>query len=63
MLIKTPYPKKGFRFTNDTKLTLLIVLWVLDKLVMGLMIWFLNWGLLQKAPERMSWLNTPKMKP
>jgi len=42
MLIKTPYPKKGFRFTNDAKLTLLIVLWVLDKLVMGLMIWFLN---------------------
>jgi len=42
MLIKTPYPKKGFRFTNDAKLTLLIILWVLDKLVMGLMIWVLN---------------------
>tara|TARA_Y100000310_G_scaffold252872_1_gene259611 strand:- start:585 stop:710 length:126 start_codon:yes stop_codon:yes gene_type:complete len=38
MLIKTPYPKKRF-FTNETKFTIIIVLWLLDKIVMVILFW------------------------
>ena len=37
MKIETPYPKRRL-FTNDTKLTLLLALWVLDKIIMAILI-------------------------
>ena len=41
MEIKTPYPKKRF-FTNDIKLTILILLWLFDKIVMFILFWAFN---------------------
>ena len=38
MLVKTPYPKRKF-FTNDIKLTILILLWIFDKIVMFILFW------------------------
>ena len=41
MRIKTPYPKKRI-FNSDTKLTLLLILWVLDKIAMTILLWVFN---------------------
>ena len=40
MKVETPYPKRRL-FTNDIKLTLLLALWVLDKIIMAILIWIL----------------------
>jgi len=39
--IKTPYPKRG-KSSSDIKLTILIVLWVLDKIIMSILIYLLG---------------------
>ena len=41
MKIETPYPKKRI-LNNDTKLTILLVLWVLDKIAMIILLWIFN---------------------
>ena len=38
MMVNTPYPKKKF-FTSDRKLTIIIILWLFDKIVMVLLFW------------------------
>ena len=40
-MINTPYPKQKF-LTNDRKLTILIVLWIFDKITMVLLFWAFN---------------------
>ena len=42
MRIDTPYPKKRL-LNSDTKLTILIVLWVLDKIAMIILLWIFNY--------------------
>ena len=41
MIIETPYPKKRI-LNSDTKLTILLVLWVLDKIAMAILLWVFN---------------------
>ena len=40
MKVETPYPKRRL-FTNEIKLTILLALWVLDKIIMAILIWLL----------------------
>ena len=40
MKVETPYPKKRL-LTNDKKLTILLALWILDKIIMAMLVWFL----------------------
>ena len=37
MKVETPYPKKRL-LTNDRKLTILLALWILDKIIMAILI-------------------------
>jgi len=41
MKIETPYPKKRI-LTSNTKLTILLILWVLDKIAMIILLWVFN---------------------
>ena len=56
MRIETPYPKKRL-LTNDRKLTILLALWILDKIIMAILIRILQENEMTKFTTRKEQLS------